>query len=194
MAAAFGILKAGPAPREQRLAERVAVTLVLLCILFVMVTMLHSLFAGPDVKSASRAARAANMPSVKVVAATPQTDRPCGEQTWPYIDSRCLTLVPPKPAAATPAESTGKIDRLSNPPSVALPESPRQPQPLARLHAPATTMLQVALPARRDFDRRYDSLAYDDPPPMPSPGRSHRRRYDPWPVIPAIRLFGRRFF
>lgn len=45
-----------------------------------------------------RQAESAPVSSVKIVDAGPRREIPCAEQTWPYIDRRCLTIAEPKPA------------------------------------------------------------------------------------------------
>jgi hypothetical protein len=44
-----------------------------------------------------RQAESAPVSSVKIVDAGTRREIPCAEQTWPYIDRRCLTLAEPKP-------------------------------------------------------------------------------------------------
>jgi hypothetical protein len=44
-----------------------------------------------------RQAESAPVSSVKIVDAGPRREIPCAEQTWPYIDRRCLTIAEPKP-------------------------------------------------------------------------------------------------
>ena len=44
--------------------------------------------------------------SVKIVDATARRETPCAEQTWPYIDRRCLTIAEPK-SPKPQAETTG---------------------------------------------------------------------------------------
>ena len=44
--------------------------------------------------------------SIKIVDAGPRREIPCAEQTWPYIDRRCLTIAEPK-SPKPQAETTG---------------------------------------------------------------------------------------
>lgn len=65
--------------------------------------------------------------SVKIVDAAPRREIPCAEQTWPYIDRRCLTVAGPKPAKP-PAETTaaGSADMTPVTAAVAAPKPPSE--------------------------------------------------------------------
>ena len=78
--------------------------------------------------SVNRLAQASQPPAVKIVNATPRSER-CDEQTWPYFDRRCL---PPAtqswPTANVPA-SAATVPNVASP--AAAPKLPASP-PTAR--------------------------------------------------------------
>jgi hypothetical protein len=83
-----------------------------------------------------RQAESAPVSSVKIVDAGPRREIPCAEQTWPYIDRRCLTIAEPKPsieAREQPARvAAASAEQDSARKEVALP----QPRPQIALAGP----------------------------------------------------------
>ena len=86
-----------------------------------------------------------------IVAATPRLDVPCAEQTWPYIDRRCLTETTqkrPQPAGAQPpAAPAAPIDARDA--TAAVVPAPAPPPA-------AETQLPPAPPAAREPPLRPD--------------------------------------
>jgi hypothetical protein len=87
----FGLLHV----RAPKTDPRAATTTVVACMTLSMALMV-TLSLTPPVrpappKSAGQVAPPPAADKVTIVAATPRLDVPCAEQTWPYIDRRCLT-------------------------------------------------------------------------------------------------------
>ena len=86
--------------------------------------------AGAVSASANRLAQASPPPVVKIVNATPRSER-CEEQTWPYFDRRCLpSAAQSPPAASMPSSAT----TITAPPSAAA----QSAQPAKPSASPAT--------------------------------------------------------
>lgn len=84
-----------------------------------------------------RQAESAPVGSVKIVGAAPRRETPCAEQTWPYIDRRCLTVAEPKPAKPQ-AETTG-AGSGDLPPVTATVAAPQPPSEAAEQTTRAAT-------------------------------------------------------
>ncbi|HKY87846.1 MAG TPA: hypothetical protein VJL90_13880 [Pseudorhodoplanes sp.] len=87
----FGLLHV----RAHKTDPRAATSIVMACMTLSLALMV-TLSLTPPVRPASpkSAGQVAPPPAagkVTIVAATPRLDVPCAEQTWPYIDQRCLT-------------------------------------------------------------------------------------------------------
>jgi hypothetical protein len=111
-----------PAPRHSsRVSDnpRVAASITLLA----MVICASAAFAltprvgAAPTASGNRLAQSSPLPVVKIVNATPRSER-CEEQTWPYFDRRCLpSAAPSAPPASAPARVT--VLPMAAPPSTA---------------------------------------------------------------------------
>jgi hypothetical protein len=102
-----------------------------------------------------RQAESAPVSSVKIVDAGPRREIPCAEQTWPYIDRRCLTIAEPK-SAKPPVETTGAGSSDTTPvtATIAAPKPPiearEQPARVAAASAEQdSARKEVALPQPR---------------------------------------------
>jgi hypothetical protein len=134
--------------------------------------------------SASRddnpAATAPRTEEIKVVGAAHNPDVPCDEQTWPYIDRRCLTEAAPKQAAhanseiesqPSPLNATApvepKVDDASLQADRAAETAPRsQPanaaQPSRQASKADAVATREALPVVEEEGRKPDRNASDD--------------------------------
>jgi hypothetical protein len=88
----FGLLKVGPHRTDPRASASVVIAGMVLGLSLVIALAI----APPGQPLAPRASgeKVAPPPAadkVTVISGTPQSDLPCTEQTWPYIDRRCLT-------------------------------------------------------------------------------------------------------
>jgi hypothetical protein len=100
--------------------------------------------------------------SVKIVDAGPRRETPCAEQTWPYIERRCLTIAEPKPAKPQ-AETTGagSADMTPVTATIAAPKPPGEAR-----EQPA----RVAVTSDRPkHDSTSASAALPQPQPQPRP-------------------------
>lgn len=96
-------------------------------------------FATPPIKkdvrtpsgqrSADNAPVAQDAQDVKIVAASPSLEVPCEEQTWPYLDRRCLKDGPPAPASSARATAAAQQKSAAEPldPRNAVPVMVRSP-------------------------------------------------------------------
>ena len=125
-------------------------------------------------------AQASPPPIVKIVNATPRSER-CEEQTWPYFDRRCLPLATQSPPAASMPASIAALPMAGSPSAAAQPAKPFATPPTARqvtggappaqtgvASASATTgiaprdesaLSPVRLAEREDIERRDELLA-----------------------------------
>jgi hypothetical protein len=96
-------------------------------------------------KSPARVAPPPAADKVTIVAATPRLDVPCAEQTWPYIDRRCLsetTQKRPLPAGALPPEAPAALD-ARNATAAVVPAPAPAPPPAAQTQ-PAPSVAPTA--------------------------------------------------
>jgi hypothetical protein len=115
---------------------RAATSIIIACMtlalaLMVTVTLTQPVRRAPP-KSAEQVASPPAAGKVKIVAATPRLDVPCAEQTWPYIDRRCLTETTqkrPMPEGRTrePVATPAPADAQKATPPVASVVSPPAP-------------------------------------------------------------------
>lgn len=140
------------------------------------------LLAGTGAVTAYVASPTQTAPQAIATAAAPvatQASRPCAEQTWPYIDQKCIASAGTRTVRliSAPRGSEAAGDTISSSASAAAARAAepglvtgdtvlRQPQPLA---APAIEPdAQVAKPrakreTRRQRDRRWDAQSYQVP-------------------------------
>jgi hypothetical protein len=101
------------------------------------------------VGSVNRLAQASPPPVIKIVNATPRSER-CEEQTWPYFDRRCLPLATQSPLAASMPASAAAL-MVAPPSDAAQPAKPSASPATARQvtgGAPATQAnVTTAVPA-----------------------------------------------
>lgn len=90
-----------------------------------------------SVATSNRLAQASPPPVVKIVNATPRSER-CEEQTWPYFDRRCLPSAAQSPPAASASASALPMTAPS--PAAAQPVAAAQP---AKPSASPSTARQV---------------------------------------------------
>jgi len=88
----FNLLKVGPHKTDPRAAASLIIAGMTLVLSLVVAMSLAApvRLTGPS-KSGERVAPPPAAEKVTIVAASPRLDVPCAEQTWPYIDRRCLT-------------------------------------------------------------------------------------------------------
>ena len=140
---------AGSAPAPVERQRRVATTVTLLALAVCAVTAKgHLLTRAPAPTTA-----APNAVTAPAAIVAPEF---CKDQTWPYIDSRCLhrvdnpapdsppvAVVPATAAAATPAPVDSRANTVSNPPRVAEPSTAMNAPPPATAPSPTETRAQV---------------------------------------------------
>ncbi len=169
---------------------RAATSIIIACMtlalaLMVTVTLTQLVRRAPP-KSAEQVAPPPPADKVTIVAATPgldvpNLDVPCAEQTWPYIDRRCLTETtqkrpPPEGRAREVVVTPAPVDAPKVAPPVASAVSPPAPADTQRV-APRETAIQpeTAAPPAMNDDRDDAELADDaDLYPVMSP-REWRR-------------------
>ena len=151
----FGLLHL----RAQKTDPRAATSIVIACMtlalaLVVTLTLTPPVRPAPP-KSAGQVAPPPAAGKVTIVAATPRLDVPCADQTWPYIERRCLTESTQKrplpegrarDAAATPAP----VEPQKAAPPVATVASP-----------PAAETQGVVMPAKPAADQVQHSAIID---------------------------------
>ena len=115
---------------------------------------------------------------VRVVGA-PGSERPCSEQTWPYLEARCLTRAPDvatngqtaapssPPVAATPVPSQAAVTTVPTP---ITPASPNVAEPL-----PADTQEAAVVPQPETTG--LIGQEFIETPPSPGPRRRHFRSH-----------------
>ncbi len=165
---------------------RAAASIVIACMALTLALMVSVTLTQPVRRAPPRSAEQVAPPpaagKVTIVAATPRLDVPCAEQTWPYIDRRCLTETtqkrpPPegraREAAATPAPVDAQKKVTAPIASVVPPPAPAEPQGAATPEAAIEP--QTETPPSLQDDRADAELAEDsDLVPMMSP-REWRR-------------------
>jgi hypothetical protein len=96
--------------------------------------------------------------SVKIVDAGPRREIPCAEQTWPYIDRRCLTIAEPKsPKPQAETTGVGSADMTPVTATIAAPKPPGEAR-----EQPA----RVAVTSDRP---KHDSTSASTALPQPQP-------------------------
>src|SRR5580692_11336920 len=160
-----------PSPAKQR---RVATTATLLAVALCAFTARGHLLAAQTPSRVAAAAQNSGTAPVTIVA--PEF---CKDQTWPYIDSRCLRRVdnPPPPAdarqavappattaAATPAPASVSAKAVAAPPP---------PAPPAHTEAAASTSTPPAAPAPSSPDPRAQVIQSVFPAAEPAATRDN---------------------
>jgi hypothetical protein len=106
--------------------------------------------AGPTA-SGNRLAHASPPPVVKIVNATPRSER-CEEQTWPYFDRRCLPSAAQSPqAASAPASVTAPAappSTVTQPVAAAQPAKPSASPATARQVTGGSQLAPASAPPR----------------------------------------------
>lgn len=88
----FALLKVRPRKTDPRAAASIVIAGMTLGLSLVVASSLAApVRPAASPKSAGQVAPPPAAEKVTIVAATPRLDVPCAEQTWPYIDRRCLT-------------------------------------------------------------------------------------------------------
>jgi len=128
----FNLLHVEPHKTDPRAATSIVIACMTLALaLMVTVTLTQPLRRAPP-KSAEQVAPPPAADKVTIVAATPRLDVPCAEQTWPYIDRRCLTETTqkrpqPEGRAREAATAAAPIDVIKTTP----PATPASSPPVA---------------------------------------------------------------
>jgi hypothetical protein len=171
----FGLLRVD----RHRVDPRAATSVVIACMTLAMAVMVTITLTEPvrraPAKSAAQVAPPPATDKVTIVAAMPRLDVPCAEQTWPYIDRRCLTETTqkrPQPegrrdATPVPADASKAVPAAATPPAAET--------QAGALEAPA----RVQTEARADEPPPVDTseqaeLVEDDDIPHPLPVLSER--------------------
>jgi len=133
----FSLLKVGGHKTDPRAATSVVIGGMTLGLLLMLTwTLGEPMRLAAASKSPAQVAPPPAADKVTIVAATPRLDVPCGEQTWPYIDRRCLTETTqkrPQPAAqprASPAAARDATAAVVPAPALR-PAAETQPAPPA---------------------------------------------------------------
>jgi hypothetical protein len=119
--------------------------------------------SGPD-RNASEPAQSANATAApepsRVLGGSPPKDASCENQTWPYIDQRCLSQAASKQAkgAQEQAELTPNIE--------VRPQPPQPPQPTAKNSEPASTD-GVASTSDRALEKELATAPVSEPTGLP---------------------------
>jgi hypothetical protein len=174
----FGVLRID----RHRVDPRAATSVVIACMTLAMAVMVTFTLGEPvrraPAKSAEQVAPPPAADKVTIVAATPRLDVPCAEQTWPYIDRRCLTETTqkrPQPEGrrdATPVPA----DAPKTAPAVATPPAAETQAGALEVPAKAQTEVRAEEPPQAAIvdTSEQAELVEDDDIPHPLPVLSER--------------------
>ena len=184
----FSLLKVGTHKTDPRAATSIVIAgmAVGLCV------MLSLMFAEPvrqsnRIKTGEQIAPPPAADKVTIVAATPRLDVPCAEQTWPYIDRRCLTESTQKrPQPETRPADVAAAPQVDARSVAAAPVAPA-------VNPPAPNETQTSAPRedfalqQREWTAESSGIMQNEAdeewvPMMPPPEqyrRERRRYYDP---------------
>ena len=150
----FGLLRVRTPKTDPRAATSIVVVCMTLSLALMVTLSLTPPVRPAPPKSAGQVAPPPAADKVTIVSATPRLDVPCAEQTWPYIDRRCLTESTqkrPEPEGRREAASlSAPVDPSKAAPPVAAVASP-----------PAAETQGVVTPAKPAADQVQHSAIID---------------------------------
>jgi hypothetical protein len=157
----FGLLRV----RTPKTDPRAATSIVLACMTLSLALMV-TLSLTPPVrpappKSAGQVAPPPAADKVTIIAATPRLDVPCAEQTWPYIDRRCLT-------ESTQKRPEPEWRREAAPLSAPVDPSKAAP-PVAAVASPPTTSASDQVQHSAIIDTSEEAELAEDGDELPHP-------------------------
>jgi hypothetical protein len=169
----FGLLRVD----RHRVDPRAATSVVIACITLAMAVMVTITLTEPvrraPAKSAAQVAPPPAADKVTIVAATPRLDVPCAEQTWPYIDRRCLTETTQKRPQPEGRRDATPVPADASKSALAAPTPPTAETRAGALEAPAKAQTEPPQPAIVDTSEQAE-LVEDDDIPHPLPVLSER--------------------
>jgi hypothetical protein len=182
----FSLLKAGKHKTDPRAAASIVIAgmAVSLCVTLSLV-LGEPARQSNRIKAGEQVAPPPAVDKVTIVAATPRLDVPCAEQTWPYIDRRCLTestqkrpqpeTRPADVAAAPPIDARS----VATAPVVPLSPAPAEPQASERRESIAPQPREWVADSNGIMQNEIDDEEWVPMMPPPEQYRRERRRYDP---------------
>jgi hypothetical protein len=199
----FNLLKVGPHKTD----PRAAISIVIAGMAAGLSVMLSLMFTEPArlsnrINTGEKVAPPPAADKVTIVAATPRLDIPCAEQTWPYIDRRCLTESTqkrPQPENRPAEAAAPSIDTRNVATAPVVPPSPAPAEP-----QPNMTQQDNVASHQREWTAESDRIMQDEideewvpmmPPPEQYYRRERRRHYNPGRQIERqFRQFTRQLF